>query len=63
MRRGDPGKPDEAAEVVARTGGLVDRIALNAPYAAEPGLWEDLLKAVRERVDSTGESPLTDRTD
>lgn len=52
-----------AAEIVNRTHGLVDRIALNAPYAAEPGLWEDLLKALRERVDSTGETPSTDRTD
>jgi alkanesulfonate monooxygenase SsuD/methylene tetrahydromethanopterin reductase-like flavin-dependent oxidoreductase (luciferase family) len=58
------GTPEEcAAEIVDRTDGLVDRVALNAPYAAEPGLWEELLKAVRARVDSTGEPPPTDRTD
>ncbi len=47
------GTPDECAvELVARTHGVVDRVALNAPYAAEPDLWPDLLKAVRSCVDS-----------
>lgn len=57
------GTPAEcAAELVARTHGLVDRVALNAPYRAEPDLWPDLLKAVRARVDSTTSTPSTHRT-
>jgi probable F420-dependent oxidoreductase len=57
------GTPAECAtELVDRTAGLVDRVALNAPYVSEPGLWEDVLKGVRARVDSTGAASPTDRT-
>jgi probable F420-dependent oxidoreductase len=43
--RGSPA--DAAREVRARTEGLVDRIALNAPYAAAPGVWNEVLAALR----------------
>ena len=42
------GLPDEiAAKIVARTGGLVDRVALNAPYAAAPEIWAQVLGGLR----------------
>ena len=42
------GTPDEiATKIVARTGGLVDRVALNAPYAAAPEVWGTVLDGLR----------------
>jgi probable F420-dependent oxidoreductase len=43
------GRPEEiAAHVTARYGGLVDRVALNAPYPAEPQRWARVLAGFRE---------------
>jgi probable F420-dependent oxidoreductase len=42
--RGDP--PTVAREIRARADGLVERIALNAPYAAAPGVWNAVLDAL-----------------
>ena len=42
------GRPEEiAARVTERYGGLVDRIAFNAPYAAAPELWARVLAGFR----------------
>jgi probable F420-dependent oxidoreductase len=42
------GAPTEAGrEVRRRTEGLVERVALNAPYAAAPGVWNEVLDALR----------------
>jgi probable F420-dependent oxidoreductase len=50
------GTPAECArEVVRRAGGLVDRVAINAPYASEPVVWHELLKALRGDVDTMAE--------
>jgi probable F420-dependent oxidoreductase len=38
------GRPEEiAAQVTARYGAIVDRVAFNAPYAVEPALWNRVL--------------------
>jgi len=48
--RGTPAACGE--ELAARTVGLVDRVAPNAPYASDPGIWVDVLKAFRSAVDT-----------
>jgi hypothetical protein len=30
----------------------VDRVAANAPYVSDPGIWTDVLKAFRSAVDT-----------
>ena len=43
------GRPEEiAAQVTARYGTIVDRVAFNAPYAVEPALWSRVLAGFRE---------------
>lgn len=50
------GNPAECGrELAIRTVGLVDRVAPNAPYASDPGIWTDVLKAFRSGVDSMTE--------
>ena len=50
------GTPDECGrELATRTAGLVDRVATNAPYASDPDIWTDVLKAFRSRVDTMAE--------
>ncbi len=40
--------PDEvAAEVRSRFGDVLDRVALNAPYAADPGVWQQIALDLR----------------
>jgi probable F420-dependent oxidoreductase len=47
------GTPAECGrELATRTVGLVDRVAPNAPYASDPEIWVDVLKAFRSEVDS-----------
>ena len=47
------GTPTECGrELASRTVGLVDRVAPNAPYASDPEIWVDVLKAFRSEVDS-----------
>ena len=47
------GTPAECGrELAARTVGLVDRVAPNAPYASDPAIWADVLKAHRAAVDT-----------
>jgi probable F420-dependent oxidoreductase len=42
------GRPDEiAAKVTERYGGIVDRVAFNAPYSAPPELWARVLAGFR----------------
>jgi probable F420-dependent oxidoreductase len=43
--RGDPAAV--AREIRARAEGLVDRVAPNAPYRSDPGVWIELLHALR----------------
>ncbi|MGZ4712628.1 MAG: TIGR03617 family F420-dependent LLM class oxidoreductase [Acidimicrobiia bacterium] len=51
------GSPAPAgAELAARTVGLVDRAAINAPYPAEPEVWSEVLKAFRTAADTIGET-------
>jgi probable F420-dependent oxidoreductase len=46
------GTPTECGrELADRTAGLVDRVATNAPYASDPDIWSDVLKAFRSRVE------------
>ena len=48
------GTPSECGTALAhRTAGLVDRVATNAPYAASPQVWVEVLKAFRSRADDT----------
>jgi probable F420-dependent oxidoreductase len=48
------GTPTECGiELAARALGLVDRVAPNAPYASEPGIWVEVLKAFRAAADDT----------
>jgi probable F420-dependent oxidoreductase len=48
------GRPEEiAAQVTARYGGLVDRVAFNAPYPAEPEQWVRVLAGFRETFASS----------
>ena len=50
------GTPDECGrELATRTAGLVDRVATNAPYASDPDIWTDVLKAFRSHVDTMAE--------
>jgi probable F420-dependent oxidoreductase len=43
------GQPEEiAARITTRYGGLVDRVAFNAPYPAPPELWARVLRGFRE---------------
>jgi hypothetical protein len=50
------GTPAECGiELAARTVGLVDRVAPNAPYASDPEVWRDVLKAFRSAVDTMAE--------
>ena len=42
-------------ELAARTVGLVHRVAPNAPYASDPEVWSDVLKAFRYEVDRMAE--------
>jgi probable F420-dependent oxidoreductase len=50
------GTPAECGRVLADgTVGLVDRVATNAPYASDPQIWTDVLKAFRSRVDTMAE--------
>jgi hypothetical protein len=50
------GTPAECGrELAARTAGLVDRVAPNAPYASDPEVWRDVLKAFRSAVDTLAE--------
>jgi alkanesulfonate monooxygenase SsuD/methylene tetrahydromethanopterin reductase-like flavin-dependent oxidoreductase (luciferase family) len=50
------GTPDECGrDLAARTVGLVDRVAPNAPYASDPEIWTDVLKAFRSTVDTMAE--------
>ena len=49
------GTPAECGnELARRTVGLVDRVAANAPYAAAPGVWVEVLKTFRKTVDEMG---------
>ena len=42
------GRPEEIADQVTRRfGGLVDRLAFNAPYPADPSLWARVLEGFR----------------
>jgi hypothetical protein len=42
--------PDEvAAEVRRRYGSVLDRVALNAPYAADPAVWQEIAGELRAR--------------
>jgi probable F420-dependent oxidoreductase len=53
------GTPAECGqELAARTVGLVDRVAPNAPYASDPVIWVDVLKAFHEQVDTMADPPL-----
>ena len=46
------GRPDDCGATLAeRTVGLVDRVATNAPYAADPAVWVEVLKAFRLHAD------------
>ncbi len=46
------GTPEECGrELVRRTRGLVDRVAINAPYLAPRALWREVLKAARAAAD------------
>ena len=47
--RGTPN--DCGATLAERTAGLVDRVATNAPYAADPAVWVEVLKAFRLHAD------------
>ena len=38
-----------AAEIDRRYGGVLDRVALNAPYAADPAIWEQIASDLRAR--------------
>ena len=50
------GKPAACGrELAVRTVGMVDRVAPNAPYASDPGIWSDVLKAFRSEVDRMAE--------
>ena len=42
-------------ELAARTVGLVDRVAPNAPVTSDPGTWQELLKAFRSSVETMAE--------
>jgi probable F420-dependent oxidoreductase len=53
------GTPAECGrELATRTVGLVDRVAPNAPYASDPAIWVDVLKAFHEQVDAISDPPL-----
>ncbi len=55
------GTPAECGgELARRTVGLVDRVAANAPYAAGPGVWVEVLKTFRESVDGMRLGPTGD---
>jgi hypothetical protein len=50
------GTPAECGrERAARTVGLVDRVAPNAPYTSDPAIWVDVLKAFRSAADREAE--------
>jgi len=43
---------DVAAEVHRRYGRILDRVALNAPYAASPDLWQRIAADLRRQPTS-----------
>jgi len=56
------GTPQECGtELARRTVGLVDRVAINAPYVAAPSVWTDVLKEFRRRAEDIEATPLGDR--
>jgi probable F420-dependent oxidoreductase len=51
------GTPAECGrELAARTVGLVDRVAPNAPYASDPSIWVEVLKAYRSAADTIADA-------
>jgi probable F420-dependent oxidoreductase len=53
------GMPTECgAELAARTVGLVDRVAINAPYTASPSVWTTVLKEFHRHADDTGSTAM-----
>jgi probable F420-dependent oxidoreductase len=51
------GTPVECGhELADRTVGLVDRVAPNAPYPTEAGIWTELLKAFRSAADTIADA-------
>ena len=51
--RGTP--PECGRELAARTFGLVDRVAPNAPATSDPEIWLEVLKAFRSAVETMAE--------
>ena len=56
------GTPAECGrELAARTVGLVDRVAANAPYASDPDIWAEVLKAHRAAVDTIADATVASK--
>ena len=56
------GTPAECGrELATRTAGLVQRVATNAPYASDPDIWVEVLKAFHSAADTSADATVASK--